>query len=106
MRGWVKDLAALPAPAPDVLRVLAGDFNATFDHAALRAVLGRGYDDAARAVGRGRAWTWRPLRLPFPRLGLDHVLVDPRIRVASVNLVRVAGSDHRSVVADLVLPRG
>ena len=106
VRRWTADLEGLPAPAPDVLRVLAGDFNATFDHAALRALLRRGYDDAARAAGRGRAWTWRPLRLPFPRLGLDHVVVDPRIRVASVDLVPVAGSDHRSVVAELVLPRG
>ena len=53
VRHWTGDLAALPAPAPDVLRVLAGDFNATFDHAALRAVLGLGYDDAARAGGGG-----------------------------------------------------
>ena len=106
VRGWTDDLDGLPAPAPDVLRVLAGDFNATVDHAALRAVLGRGYDDAARAGGRGRAWTWRPLRLPFPRLVLDHVLVDPRIGVASVELVPVPGSDHRSVLVELVLPRG
>jgi hypothetical protein len=104
VRDWVGDLAALPAPAPDVLRVLAGDFNATFDHAALRAVLDLGYDDAARAVGRGLAWTWRPLRLRFPRLALDHVLVDPRITVSSVEFVPVSGSDHRAVVAELVLP--
>jgi Endonuclease/Exonuclease/phosphatase family len=106
VRGWTADLAALPAPAPDVLRVLAGDFNATFDHAALRAVLGLGYVDAARAAGRGLAWTWRPLRLPFPRLSLDHVLVDPRVAVASVEFVPVEGSDHRAVVAELVLPPG
>jgi hypothetical protein len=106
VRSWLRDLRALPAPEPEVLRVLAGDFNATFDHAALRAVLRRGYDDAARAVGRGPAWTWRPLRLRFPRLALDHVLVDPRIAVASVELVPVRGSDHRAVVAELVLPGG
>jgi hypothetical protein len=34
------------------------------------------------------------------------VLVDPRITVASVDLVRVSGSDHRAVVAELVLPCG
>jgi endonuclease/exonuclease/phosphatase (EEP) superfamily protein YafD len=106
VRRWMRDLAFLPAPAPDVLRVLAGDFNATFDHAALRAVLGLGYDDAARAAGKGLAWTWRPLRLRFPRLALDHVLVDPRIAIASVELVPVSGSDHRAVVAELVLPGG
>jgi endonuclease/exonuclease/phosphatase family metal-dependent hydrolase len=106
VRSWTRDLAALPAPEADVLRVLAGDFNATFDHAALRTVLGLGYADAARSAGRGLAWTWGPLRLRFPRLALDHVLVDPRIGISSVEFVSVRGSDHRAVVADLVLPRG
>jgi endonuclease/exonuclease/phosphatase family metal-dependent hydrolase len=104
VRGWTADLAALPDPEPAVLRVLAGDFNATLDHAALRAVLRRGYVDAAREVGRAPAWTWRPLRLRVPRLTLDHVLVDPRISVGQVELVAVPGSDHRSVVTELVLP--
>jgi endonuclease/exonuclease/phosphatase (EEP) superfamily protein YafD len=88
-----------------VLRVLAGDFNATLDHAALRSVLRRGYTDAAAAAGRALSWTWRPLRLRFPRLTLDHVLVDPRVTVAGVEVVAVRGSDHRAVVAELVLPR-
>jgi endonuclease/exonuclease/phosphatase family metal-dependent hydrolase len=106
VRAWADDLAALPDPEPGVLRVLAGDFNATLDHGALRAVLRRGYVDAARGVGGALAWTWRPLRLRFPRLTVDHVLVDPRITVTSVAVVTVAGSDHRAVVADLVLPPG
>jgi endonuclease/exonuclease/phosphatase (EEP) superfamily protein YafD len=104
VRNWAADLAVLPAPDHDVLRVLAGDFNASPDHAALRAVLRRGWADAARLAGRGRAWTWRPLRSPWPRLTIDHVLVDPRISVASVQVVRVRGSDHRALVVDLVLP--
>jgi Endonuclease/Exonuclease/phosphatase family len=104
VRCWTADLAAMPPPVAGVMRVLAGDFNATLDHAALRAVLRTGYVDAARQVGRGLAWTWRPLRLRFPRLALDHVLVDPRIAVARVDLVPLAGSDHRAVVAELVLP--
>ena len=104
VRAWASDLAALPAPAPEVLRVLAGDFNATPDHAAWRALLRRGYVDAARATGRGTEWTWRPLRLRLPRMALDHVLVDPRIAVAACRFVPVDGSDHRSVVVDLVLP--
>jgi endonuclease/exonuclease/phosphatase family metal-dependent hydrolase len=105
VRSWSADLAALPAPDEGVLRVLAGDFNATLDHAALRAVLAGGYVDAARATGRAGAWTWRPLRAPLPRLTLDHVLVDRRIEVAALAVARVRGSDHRALVADLVLPR-
>ena len=53
VRGWTADLAALPRPEPGVLRVLAGDFNASLDHAALPAVLGRGYTDAAPRGGPG-----------------------------------------------------
>lgn len=105
VRGWADDLAALPSPGDDVLRVLAGDFNATHDHAAFRAVLAAGYADAAVRARWGPAWTWRPLRLPFPRLALDHVLVDPRVGVAAVELVPVAGSDHLAVVAELIVPR-
>jgi endonuclease/exonuclease/phosphatase family metal-dependent hydrolase len=105
VRAWTDDLAALPAPHADLLRVLAGDFNATLDHAALRAVLRRGWTDAAQRAGRGLSWTWRPLRLVGPRLALDHVLVDRRISVGGVQLVHVRGSDHRALVVDLVLPR-
>jgi endonuclease/exonuclease/phosphatase (EEP) superfamily protein YafD len=105
VRAWTADLAALPDPDRRVLRVLAGDFNATLDHAALRSVLARGYVDAARAVGRAGAWTWRPLHAPLPRLTLDHVLVDPRIGVIALALIPVRGSDHRALVVDLVLPR-
>jgi endonuclease/exonuclease/phosphatase (EEP) superfamily protein YafD len=102
---WAADLAELPGPQHGVLRVLAGDFNATLDHGALRRVLALGYRDAARTVGLGLRATWTPLRSPHPRLTLDHVLVDPQVGVASVTLVPVAGSDHRAVVAELVLPQ-
>jgi endonuclease/exonuclease/phosphatase (EEP) superfamily protein YafD len=106
VRAWADDLAGLPSPEPAVLRILAGDFNATHDHGALRALLRQGYVDAARARGRGADWTWRPLRLPLPRLTLDHVLVDPRLSVSRCSLEPVRGSDHRSVVVDVVLPSG
>jgi hypothetical protein len=106
VRVWAADLAALPAPAAGVLRVLAGDFNASMDHAEFRRVLSRGYRDAARVTGRAMVWTWAPLRLRFPRLAIDHVLVDPRIGVAAVDVVAVGGSDHRALVAELVLPAG
>jgi len=103
-RQWRADLAALPAPERGVLRVLAGDFNASLDHTGLRRVLRLGYDDAALMAGRGLTWTWAPLRFRFPRLSIDHVLVDPRIGVSEVRVFPVPGSDHRAVVAELRLP--
>ena len=42
-------------------------------------------------------------RLP-PLVAIDHVLADRRIRVASARTVPIDGSDHRGVLAELVLP--
>jgi len=103
---WEEDLRLLHDPEEPVLRVLAGDFNATPDHAAFRRLLRRGWVDAARATGQGLRPTWSPIRVRVPRLTLDHVLVDPRIGVVSLAVVHVPGSDHRALVADLRLPQG
>jgi endonuclease/exonuclease/phosphatase family metal-dependent hydrolase len=103
---WEEDLRLLGEPRDDVLRVLAGDYNATQDHAAFRRVLRRGWVDAARATGQALRPTWAPVRWRVPRLTLDHVLVDPRIGVVSLQVVHVPGSDHRALVADLRLPPG
>ena len=88
------------------VQILAGDFNATLDHPELRALLDRGYTDAADAVGKGFVWTWPapPARRALP-LTIDHVLVDQRVEVEQVTVVRVPGSDHRAVIAALRLPR-
>ncbi len=99
---WRRMLAELPAARPQVLRIIAGDFNATLDHSAFRAVLGRGYADAADRAGKGLDPTWPAGH----RLGItiDHVLVDRRIGVDRVRVLNLAGTDHRAVVADLDLP--
>ena len=49
---WRGQLSALPAPG-DSPRILAGDFNATLDHAQFRQLLRRGYVDAASQAGHG-----------------------------------------------------
>ncbi|MBM0238181.1 endonuclease/exonuclease/phosphatase family protein [Micromonospora sp. ATA32] len=58
---WRTDLRAQPAATPDgTLRILAGDLNATLDHAPLRALLRTGYVDAGDAAGAGLTGTWGP----------------------------------------------
>jgi endonuclease/exonuclease/phosphatase (EEP) superfamily protein YafD len=104
---WQDALAALPSSdGRGDVQILAGDFNATLDHAELRDLLGRGYTDAADAVGKGLVWTWPARRrgraLP---LTIDHILVDKRVEVERVEVVRVPRSDHRAVIATLRLPR-
>ncbi|MEU6413772.1 endonuclease/exonuclease/phosphatase family protein [Microbispora sp. NPDC046933] len=101
---WTADLAALPAASPGVVRVLAGDFNASLDHAALRAVLGRGYADAADATGDGLTTTWPADRRFPPLITIDHVLYDQRASAVSTSVHRVPGSDHRAFFAELRLP--
>ncbi|WP_327047760.1 endonuclease/exonuclease/phosphatase family protein [Microbispora sp. NBC_01189] len=101
---WAADLAALPSASPGVVRVLAGDFNASLDHAALRAVLERGYVDAAGATGNGLAATW-PANRRFPALiTIDHVLYDRRAAAVDTGVHTVPESDHRAFFAELRLP--
>jgi endonuclease/exonuclease/phosphatase (EEP) superfamily protein YafD len=103
---WRADLRRVPRATPDgPVRVLAGDFNATLDHAELRRVLDGGYEDAAAEVGAGLRATWPRGRL-LPPVTIDHVLADRRCGVRAVDVVAVPGSDHRAVLAELVLPRG
>lgn len=101
---WERDLLLLPA-APDdgPVRVLAGDFNATLDHALLRRLLDTGYRDAAASTGAGLAPTWPQGRHLLPPVTIDHVLVDDRAGVRAFRTHPVPGSDHAAVVADLVL---
>ena len=101
-------MRALPATGPTgQLRVLAGDFNATLDHGELRRLLGRGYRDAAEQAGSGLRPTWPTDGSLLPAVvTIDHVLADRRVRVASARTVAIPGSDHRGVLAELVLPRG
>ena len=104
---WRRDLRALPPATPDgALRILAGDFNATLDHAELRRLLDTGYVDAADEVGAGLKGTWpRGRRFP-PPVAIDHVLADDRVGVRAFSVHTITGTDHRAVLAELVLPRG
>ena len=101
---WRYELAALPPPG-DLPVILAGDYNATLDHAEFRRLLRLGHVDAASQVGNGLVPTWgpephgRPALLPF-----DHVLIDPRCAVLATSTHEIADSDHRALYAELRLP--
>ncbi|RCW40156.1 endonuclease/exonuclease/phosphatase (EEP) superfamily protein YafD [Halopolyspora algeriensis] len=106
---WRREIAALPPPVSgrqEPARVLAGDFNATLDHSPLRNLLGRGYADAAEVTGNGLQPTWpmngRPL---VPPVTIDHVLVSGGTVVRGYRTFAVDGTDHRAVLAHLVVPR-
>lgn len=101
---WQDVLRALPGPVEDRRpNVLIGDFNATLDHRDMRRLLARGYTDAADATGDGLRPTFSTMRT-VPPITIDHVLVPDTIRVRRTTSYEVAGSDHRAVIAELVLP--
>ena len=105
---WRRSLADLTREVRAVqLPVLvAGDLNSDRDQARFRDLLATGLTDAHDARGRGLARTWPA---DSPLLHLDHVLVRDgdggRLRVRGVREVRLPGTDHRAVVADIAVLR-
>jgi endonuclease/exonuclease/phosphatase (EEP) superfamily protein YafD len=102
---WNADLALLsrwcagPTPA-----VVAGDFNATLDHSALRAGIA-GCGDAAAQRGGGLIPTWGPSPM-LRRIGpqIDHVFATEGITAETFEVHDVDGSDHRAILTTLRLP--
>ncbi len=99
---WAKSMQQEPAATPHgVVRLLAGDFNATFDQFRLRDLLATGYTDIASQLGDGMVTTWPydgRLIPPVP-ITLDHMFADPRIGAVSFGASTVKGTDHRAIYA-------
>lgn len=102
---WQEALDSLPTAGIRIPWVLIGDFNATLDQAEFRDLVDSGYRDAGDATGKGLEPTWPgPDKFPFGLITIDHVLSDSRLGVAEYGVENLAGSDHRAIDAQLVLP--
>ena len=101
-RGQVEAIMSYAARTPR-RQVICGDLNATPAWPAYRQLM-RYYRDGvleANARKRGRpASTWAPSRAGPRLLRIDHVLVSG-LSVTTAETVRVDGSDHLAVLADL-----
>lgn len=108
---WRGELAELRDYAAEGRRdkrstIIAGDFNATQDHAAFRDLLDTGgVRDAARLAGSARTPSW-PADLMSP-LGtqIDHVLATPDFTARDAHFLDIGDTDHRALVVDLTLHR-
>ncbi|WP_214103444.1 endonuclease/exonuclease/phosphatase family protein [Acrocarpospora catenulata] len=102
---WAPSIRALP-PAGGRLRILAGDFNSSLDHAVLRELIATGYRDAADVAGKGLTMTWPYYEQPrvFPKVAIDHVLADERIAVLGFEAFALPHCDHRATLTELALP--
>lgn len=109
IRGWQNDfdkfpstLADLASSAGDAPILIGGDFNATVDMRPYRDLLTNGYRDAAEQAGTGRDPTFPSNgRIP-PFIGIDH-FITRNCTATSTHTVNVAGTDHRALLAAVVL---
>lgn len=109
IRGWQNDfqrfpstLADLASSAGDAPILVGGDFNATVDMRPYRDLLTNGYRDASEQAGTGRDPTFPSNgRIP-PLIGIDHFITRNCIAI-STHTVNVAGTDHRALLATVVL---
>ena len=98
---WGEEQRALVdlATSIDGPLILAGDLNATRDHAAFRELEAAGFADAPDAAGAGFAPTFPEGRGVPPLVAIDHVLTrDVDLRATGVAAHSVPGSDHRALV--------
>jgi endonuclease/exonuclease/phosphatase (EEP) superfamily protein YafD len=100
LHGLATSLSSVTGPL-----VVCGDFNASLAHrpmarltktARLSSVLAR--------HGRALRGTWGPRGL-VALLPIDHVLVSHDVVSSGISVMRLPGSDHRTLVADLVIPQ-
>jgi endonuclease/exonuclease/phosphatase (EEP) superfamily protein YafD len=70
-----------------------------------RNLLTNGYDDSARQAGAGRELTY-PANERIPSfMGIDHILTRDCTAV-STQTATVKGSDHRALLATVMVPTG
>ena len=84
--------------------IVAGDLNAPEASSVVRTLLALGLRDAYSAGGRGYGYSYgQALRLGFSFLRIDHILVSPAFGVVHAEVGNGGASEHRPVIADLVL---
>lgn len=104
---WRRELGLVRTYAREVRggpTLVAGDFNATQDHAAFRRILNAGgLRDSATLVGAAHTPSW-PATVRRP-LGtqIDHVLVSKDFSVRKARFLDLPDTDHRSLLVEIEL---
>lgn len=100
--GDLRDLAAEHDNGRTPL-ILAGDFNASQDHAAFRRLLDTGLRDAARLTGHDRTPSWPARTAPTFGVQIDHVLLSADFSARAARFLDLPGTDHRALLTDVTL---
>jgi endonuclease/exonuclease/phosphatase family metal-dependent hydrolase len=70
---------------------------------AFRDLVDHGYADAAEETGEGMLATWSSWPTG-PPLTIDHIVADTRCAISSYAVYDLPNSDHRAIMAEVVLP--
>ncbi|MFE6777223.1 endonuclease/exonuclease/phosphatase family protein [Streptomyces sp. NPDC057702] len=103
---WRTELGRLRAYAErrgELPTLIAGDFNASQDHAAFRHLLDTGLRDSARLAGVSRTPSWPTLTTPLFGAQIDHVLVSDAWSTRDARFLDLPKTDHRALLVDLRL---
>jgi endonuclease/exonuclease/phosphatase (EEP) superfamily protein YafD len=98
---WRGDLEGLQRFCASNGTIIAGDFNATLDHSALRTAT-NGCADAAATTGAGLQGTWPASAPGLLRTQIDHVFTTD-LQANPIEFAEIDGTDHLAVVAELML---
>lgn len=101
---WSEGLGTIQSLADyDHSYVIMGDFNATWDHARFRELLGDAFVDAGEQAGEGFHMSYPANRKIPPMIEIDHIVYakDSGIRVGNLQNVEIAGTDHMALLATL-----
>ncbi|RBP98614.1 endonuclease [Bifidobacterium aemilianum] len=102
-RQSLDDLARLTSRT-DRRYILMGDFNASNDHAPFRSVLADRFQDAALQSGHGLTLSWPADRVGVPAFAaIDHLILDRGITAGQLEMVRIAGSDHKALLGTIAV---
>lgn len=103
---WKQDLVVLRKwCSSDVPTIVAGDFNATADHADFRDALGKNCRSVGPAVGEGLQGTWPAHRPAFARTQIDHVVAGAGVEPSRFKTYEIDGTDHRAVIAAVAVAK-
>ncbi|MFI6009477.1 endonuclease/exonuclease/phosphatase family protein [Streptomyces sp. NPDC051243] len=103
---WRRELGALRDFAAEDDRtplILAGDFNASQDHAAFRRILDTGLRDAARLTGDDRTPSWPARTAPAFGVQIDHVLLSADFSARTARFLDLPGTNHRALLTEVTL---
>jgi endonuclease/exonuclease/phosphatase (EEP) superfamily protein YafD len=100
-RALAEQVARMPRPL-----VVAGDLNAPESSPVVRQLLAAGLSDSFAAAGRGHGFSYgHALRAGRSFLRIDHVLASADVSFARSIVGGAEASEHRPVIADLLLRR-